>query len=31
MRLAELELRRRLARYQLSDRLLRQKYGMTLE
>lgn len=31
MRLAELELRRRLAQYQLSDRLLRQKYGMTLE
>lgn len=25
------ELRRRLARYQLSDRLLRDKYGMTLE
>ncbi len=31
MRLAEQELRRRLARYQLSDRLFRQKYGMTLE
>jgi hypothetical protein len=30
-RLAEQELRRRLARYQLSDRLLRDKYGMTLE
>ena len=30
-RLAEQELRRRLARYQLSDRLLREKYGMTLE
>jgi len=25
------ELRRRQARYQLSDRLLRDKYGMTLE
>jgi len=31
VRLAEQELRRRLARYQLSDRLLREKYGMTLE
>lgn len=31
MRLAEQELRRRLARYQLSDRLFRHKYGMTLE
>jgi hypothetical protein len=30
-RLAEQELRRRLARYQLSERLLREKYGMTLE
>jgi hypothetical protein len=30
-RLAEQELRRRLALYQLSDRLFRQKYGMTLE
>lgn len=30
-RLAEQELRRRLARYQLSDRLFRDKYGMTLE
>ena len=30
-RLAEQELRRRLARYQLSDHLLREKYGMTLE
>ena len=30
-RLAEQELRRRLARHQLSDRLLREKYGMTLE
>ncbi len=30
-RLAEQELRRRLARYQLSDRLFREKYGMTLE
>ena len=30
-RLAEQELRRRLARYQLSDRLFRQKYGMSLE
>lgn len=30
-RLAEHELRRRLARYQLSDRLFREKYGMTLE
>ncbi len=29
-RLAEQELRRRLARYQLSDRLFREKYGMTL-
>ncbi len=29
-RLAEQELRRRLARYQLADRLLREKYGMTL-
>lgn len=31
VRLAEQELRRRLARYQLSDRLFREKYGMTLE
>lgn len=31
IRLAEQELRRRLARYQLSDRLFRQKYGMSLE
>lgn len=31
MRLAEQELRRRLARYQLTDRLMREKYGMTLE
>lgn len=30
-RLAEQELRRRLARYQLSDRLMREKYGMTLD
>ncbi len=30
-RLAEQELRRRLARYQLSDRLFRARYGMTLE
>lgn len=30
-RLAEQELRRRLARYQLSDRLFREKYDMTLE
>jgi len=30
-RLAEQELRRRLARYQLSDRLFRDKYGMTLQ
>ncbi len=30
-RLAGQELRRRLARYQLNDRLLREKYGMTLE
>ena len=30
-RLVEQELRRRLARYQLSDRLFREKYGMTLE
>jgi hypothetical protein len=30
-RLAEQELRRRLARYQLSDRLFREKYGMSLE
>lgn len=30
-RLAEQELRRRLARYQLTDRLMREKYGMTLE
>ncbi len=29
-RLAEQELRRRLARYQLTDRLMREKYGMTL-
>ena len=27
----QVELRRRLARYQLSDRLLREKYDMTLE
>ena len=31
LRLAEHELRRRLARYQLSDRLFQEKYGMTLE
>ena len=31
VRLAEQELRRRLARYQLSDQLFREKYGMTLE
>lgn len=30
-RLAEQELRRRLARYQLSDHLFREKYGMTLD
>lgn len=30
-RLAEQELRRRLARYQLTDRLFRDKYHMTLE
>ena len=30
-RLAEQELRRRLARYQLTDRLLREKYGLTVE
>ncbi len=30
-RLAEQELRRRLARYQLTDRLMREKYGITLE
>jgi len=30
-RLAESELRRRLARYQLTDRQFRAKYGMTLE
>jgi hypothetical protein len=30
-RLAKQELRRRLARYQLTNRLLREKYGMTLE
>lgn len=30
-RLAEQELRRRLARYQLTDRLMREKYDMTLE
>ena len=30
-RLAKQELRRRLARYQLTDRLFREKYGMTLE
>ena len=29
--LAEHELRRRLARYQLTDRLFRQKYNMSLE
>lgn len=29
-RLAEHEIRRRLARYQLTDRLFQQKYGMTL-
>lgn len=28
--LAEHEIRRRLARYQLTDRIFRQKYGMTL-
>jgi len=31
LRLAEHELRRRLARYQLADRLFQEKYGMTLE
>ena len=31
VRLAEHELRRRLARYQLSDRLFQEKYNMTLE
>ena len=31
VRLAEQELRRRLARYQLSDQLFREKYDMTLE
>lgn len=31
VRLAEQELRRRLARYQLSDRLFQEKYGMTLD
>jgi hypothetical protein len=31
VRLVEQELRRRLARYQLSDRLFQAKYGMTLE
>ena len=30
-RLAESELRRRLARYQLTDRQFRAKYGLTLE
>lgn len=30
-RLAEHEIRRRLARYQLTDRLFREKYGMSLE
>lgn len=30
-RLAEHELRRRLARYQLSDRIFREKYGMSLD
>ncbi|MBX3001936.1 MAG: hypothetical protein KF893_25655 [Caldilineaceae bacterium] len=30
-RLVQSELRRRLARYQLTDRLFRDKYGMTLE
>lgn len=30
-RLAAQELRRRLARYQLSDHLFREKYGMTLQ
>ena len=30
-RLAEHEIRRRLARYRLSDRIFREKYGMTLE
>jgi hypothetical protein len=30
-RLAEYEIRRRLARYQLTDRLMREKYGMSLE
>lgn len=31
IRLAELELRHRLARYQFTDRRLQAKYGMTLE
>lgn len=31
LRLAEHELRRRLARYQLTDRLFQEKYGLTLE
>jgi hypothetical protein len=31
LRLAEQELRRRLARYQLSDRLFQEKYAMTLD
>jgi len=30
LRLAEHELRRRLARYQLTDRLFQEKYGLTL-
>lgn len=30
-RLAEHEIRRRLARYQFTDRLFREKYGMSLE
>jgi hypothetical protein len=30
-RLAEYEIRRRLARYQLADRIFREKYGMSLE
>ncbi|HID61124.1 MAG TPA: hypothetical protein EYP49_00030 [Anaerolineae bacterium] len=30
-RLAEYEIRRRLARYQLTDRIFREKYGMPLE
>ncbi len=31
VRLAEHEIRRRLARYQLTDRIFREKYGMSLE